>query len=494
LEKLRILVVEDEPDIARSLSRVLKRRFKASVEVAEDSRAANDKLAQDAFDIVTLDYQMPDCDGLTVLEEIMKMPDAPPVVMVTGRGDEAVAAGAMRIGAAGYVLKDEKLADRLTDAIDKALTEKRLKKAEAALRKSEEQYRELVETANSFILKTDSQGNITFINKYGLEFFGYAQDELLGKNVLGTIVPDVDSEGRDLGSLTRDLMADPDRHRLRENENILRDGTRVWVSWSNHVMRDDAGRVIGALTIGNDITRRKRAEQELIRMNEELEGYAHAVSHDLRRPLASIFLGNEMLRNAVAKGDAGMLESQVVEAEKYIRQSVFRSYELIDDLLALAEGGQEPDSVEDIDVAEAVKVIVEELSQQIKLKRARVKIDDDMGHLVASRTHIYQVFSNLINNALSHNDALDPVVIISHLGTGTGNTHRYRVCDNGSGIPPENLTKIFTPFFKGSESSHTGIGLAIVDKVVKTYGGEVRAYNDNGACFEFSLADWESTE
>ena len=72
----------------------------------------------------------------------------------------------------------------------------------------------------------------------------------------------------------------------------------------------------------------------------------------------------------------------------------------------------------------------------------------------------------------------------------SGGRHSYLVCDNGSGIPPEDLERIFDPFFKG-ERGGTGIGLAIVERIVKTYGGEIRAYNRDGPCFEFTLYDLE---
>ena len=96
---------------------------------------------------------------------------------------------------------------------------------------------------------------------------------------------------------------------------------------------------------------------------------------------------------------------------------------------------------------------------------------------------------NLISNTIKHNDSENPVLEISYLGDDEGGLHRYLVRDNGSGVPPDDLESIFIPFIKG-QTGDTGLGLSIVEKIVKVYHGEIRAYNDNGACFEFTLRDY----
>lgn len=139
----------------------------------------------------------------------------------------------------------------------------RHKHVEEALRKSEEKYRELVENANSIILRMDKAGNVTFFNEFAQRFFGYSEKEILGKNVVGTIVPEVESTGRELRALIEDIGIHPDRHITGMNENMCRSGERVWVAWTNKAIWDDQGRVNEILCIGNDITERRRAEEEL---------------------------------------------------------------------------------------------------------------------------------------------------------------------------------------------------------------------------------------
>ncbi|MCU0543186.1 MAG: MASE1 domain-containing protein [Oscillatoriaceae cyanobacterium Prado104] len=143
--------------------------------------------------------------------------------------------------------------------------------AEDSLRESEIKYRELVENANSIILKLDTEGNITFFNEFAQKFFGYAEAEILGKNAVGTIVPETDTAGNDLALLLSDILHHPEQYAKNENESILRDGSRVWVSWANKPLFDAGGKFEGLLAIGTDITDRRRAEMQLYQLNEELE-------------------------------------------------------------------------------------------------------------------------------------------------------------------------------------------------------------------------------
>lgn len=247
----RVLVIEDEKDSASLLERLLSNKFKAESVMAKDCAEARDALGNTPFDLITLDFKLPDGDGFKLLQEIVAEKGHPPVIMVTGQGDETTASLAIGLGVDGYVVKDNRMAAMLTRAVEGALEKERYRKS---LVESERQYRELVELANTIILKMDGEGNLLFINKYGAEFFGYKASELVGRNVVGTIVPEVESTGRGLSSLIRDIVTDPDSHRSNFNQNMLRNGKRVWILWANRSIRDGDGNVTGTLSIGNDVT------------------------------------------------------------------------------------------------------------------------------------------------------------------------------------------------------------------------------------------------
>ncbi|WP_022662107.1 PAS domain-containing sensor histidine kinase [Paucidesulfovibrio longus] len=143
-------------------------------------------------------------------------------------------------------------------------------KAETALRERENIYSTLVEGANSVILRVNPEGRINFINSYGLAFFGYTQEEIQDRHLLGLILPETDSEGRNLRRMWSDVLADIDKFALNKNENIKKSGERVWMLWSNRALRDENGKISEVLCIGNDITPLEKSRREMEGLREAL--------------------------------------------------------------------------------------------------------------------------------------------------------------------------------------------------------------------------------
>jgi len=137
------------------------------------------------------------------------------------------------------------------------------RRTEDRLAESERRYRELVEHANSIILRWNSAGHITFLNEFGQRFFGYSAEEIVGRHVVGTIVPQTESSGRDLGQLMEDILEAPEPFEQNVNENMRRSGERVWIAWTNRIVHDARGQVAELLSIGTDITEQRRAETAL---------------------------------------------------------------------------------------------------------------------------------------------------------------------------------------------------------------------------------------
>ena len=230
----------------------------------------------------------------------------------------------------------------------------------------------------------------------------------------------------------------------------------------------------------------KRSRDDLENVLTELDGYANTVSHDLKSPISAIMMADDALLAGLQRKGEGLDVGELMELAETIGSGVRRANALVEDLLSLAQAGQVPDEVSDVDVSEVVGRIIKERSADIGEKGVKVVVGEDLEHLEANATHVYQVFTNLIGNAIKHNDSSEPVLTINHLGEAEGGGRRYQVRDNGSGIAPENIDTVFVPFFRG-ETGETGVGLAIVEKIVRLYGGETRAYNDGGAVFEFII-------
>ncbi|MFA6240187.1 MAG: PAS domain S-box protein [Candidatus Hydrogenedentales bacterium] len=176
------------------------------------------------------------------------------------------------------------------------------KAAEEALRASERKYRELVQNASSIILRIDREGRITFFNEFAQSFFGYSADEILGQYAVGTIVPLTDRGGRDLPKMVDDLLVRPEHYANNENENVRKNGERVWIAWTNTAVRDVHGDIQEILCVGNDVSERKRAEDELRKLSRAVE-----------QSPASIVITN-------AKGDIEYVNPKFCEVTGYARE------------------------------------------------------------------------------------------------------------------------------------------------------------------------------
>jgi hypothetical protein len=172
-----------------------------------------------------------------------------------------------------------------------------------ALQHAEPDYRLIVQSVNSIILCMDMDGTVLFINDFALGFFGYRADELLGKNVVGTIVPQTDTAGRDLAAMISDIGRHPEQYVKNENENICRSGRRVWVSWTNKAVYSPEGELREILCVGSDSTARRRAEKALEQRTRELDERVKELNclYDISRLLNQTDAGFDQIMQAVAR-------------------------------------------------------------------------------------------------------------------------------------------------------------------------------------------------
>ena len=355
----------------------------------------------------------------------------------------------------------------------------------SALRESEARYRLLYDYMGEATYTYDLNLNLTGLNRRAGEVIGYPKEELLGRNVLelGILHPG------DMGSAAADIQAlfsgeaEVVRNRYRF---ISSDGTERVGDVTGACLRGAGGEIVGVTNVVIDMTEQVKAEEDLLKANEELRGYAQAVSHDLKGPIAAMQIAAETF---VGAARAGCSEAELEELLDVIRNNSERANRHIEELLVLAQAGQKPVAVEEVDVGAVVKDVLADLSGLLKETCGKVVFAEDLGRVSANWTQVYQVLSNLISNALKHNDSEQPLVEVAHLGSDESGAHRYRVCDNGPGIQEGSESDIFQPFFKGGGAGGTGIGLSIVNRIISAYGGDISAYNDGGACFEFTLHD-----
>ncbi len=185
------------------------------------------------------------------------------------------------------------------------ITEQKL--MEEALRASEREYRELVMLANSIILRWSPEGRITFLNEFGQQFFGYTSLEIIGRHVVGTLVPENESKGRDLRSLIDALCADPPKFERNINENMRRNGELVWIDWTNKVVLDAQGQVKEILSIGSDITERRQAEEQIRQLNDDLQRHAQTLEQRVAERTAELAAMNDEQRTIFESASTGIV-------------------------------------------------------------------------------------------------------------------------------------------------------------------------------------------
>ncbi len=156
--------------------------------------------------------------------------------------------------------------------------------AQAALASQEAEYQRLMQHANSIIIRVIPSGEITFFNEFAENFFGFQQKDIIGKNIIGSIVPNQDSEGFDLPPMIESMLRYPEHFAHIEYENICQNGKRVWIAWANKPIYDQNGTFTELLCIGSDITERKQVEDALQKRDKVLQAIAQVTHYLLTTP------------------------------------------------------------------------------------------------------------------------------------------------------------------------------------------------------------------
>ncbi len=254
----KILVVDDDPNLCRTLADILHIKGYSPMTALRGVEACR-LVEEQQPDLALVDLKLPDMDGLALVREFRQLLPGMEYILLTGHATQESAIEALNLGAYSYLEKPYDMG-RLLLTVRRALERR---DAAEALRRSESQYRELVQSANSIILRMDTEGRIIFFNEYAEKYFGYTQEEILGANAVGTIVPETESTGRSLAAMIGDILNHPERYASNENENMCKNGERTWVLWSNRAIADESGAYAGILCVGSDITAVKRMEEQL---------------------------------------------------------------------------------------------------------------------------------------------------------------------------------------------------------------------------------------
>ncbi len=374
---------------------------------------------------------------------------------------------------------------------------RRQEQAFAELQRSEARIHSIIETARDAFVAIDAQGLVTEWNAAATDIFGWTRDDTLGRSLTDTIIPPQYRQAHEGGLLRHARTgAMSVANRRMEVSALRKDGGEFPIELSIWPLASTDRPGFNAFI--RDITVSRQAEAEIRNLNadlmanavqleqsnRELESFSYSISHDLRAPLRHIDGYSRMLQeDAAPQLDA--------EARRYLDEigaAARRMGVLIDDLLAFSRLGKKPVERVVVDMRQLLVQVMHEISAEpdprIEIGRLPA-VDGDPALLK-------QVWVNLMSNALKYSAPRGDAARITVTGEREGNRIRYRVADNGVGFDMRYADKLFGVFRRlhsQDEFEGTGVGLAIVRRVVSRHGGTVSATAepDRGATFTFEL-------
>ena len=464
----RILIVDDDSD-HNNLQKdaVLKSSGDCSVVQAFGPDECLRVVAESSFDLIILDYTLPDMNGLELMGRIKDMGLDVPILMVTGHGDESVAVEAMKHGACDYLAKtsDMQFLETLPIVVQRALRQHRLstekRQLEEQVRQTKDYLEKIIENAGEAVLVLDPSGRVLSINRAGQLMFGKTDEHLLSTAVYSLAKDEEDRE-----ELKRALSAVVGETSRIDVEMIgPADGT---LQVSVCISLIEVNSETRAVVIMRDMTemldmQRKLIEREKLAAIGELVG---SVAHELNNKLGPILGYAELLQRS-AKEDKARQRLRVIE------DSALKAKGIIEALLGFSRHRKPLRSYFDLN-----KVLQDALSlMEFQLKKSNVQLDlhlaDDLPDLFADSVQVQQILVNLLKNACQAIQGLEDKRIEIRTAR-EADSMVFSVRDNGVGSPEFNLGRIFDPFFTTQKSGKgAGLGLSVAYGIVKEHDGDI---------------------
>ncbi len=363
------------------------------------------------------------------------------------------------------------------------------------LREERNKAQQYLNIAGVIIVAINEEGTVSLINKKGCDVLGYREEEIIGKNWFDLCVPeDVREERKDT---FKRVMADKEQE-VDDYENIIltKSGEERIVAWHNAILRDGSGRIVATLSSGEDITIRKQTEEELIRSEKlaSLGQLAASVVHEVNNPLAGIMIYVKLLLKKCRNGSIQMdsTEDQLLKMDRELD----RTTRIIRNLLDFAR--QSEPSMKPIEINKVIEAALLLVENQINLENIGLEknLDPQLPVVQADFDKIQQVLINIILNAIQAMPEGGDLTITTSMAKHIRINHSYQdtlridIKDTGIGIPKENLSRLFTPFFTTKEKGKgVGLGLSVVHGIIGKHKGkiDVESVPDRGTTFSIYL-------
>lgn len=357
--------------------------------------------------------------------------------------------------------------------------EQRVQERTRELHESENRLRAILDSTPLLVFMKDREGRLMFVNREFEKTFELKLEDMVGQKN-GVLLSE------DLAGLYAAADEDVwrDKQPVHVEEHAFHRGANHTYMVVKFPIYDQGDRPYALCGMAADITERKQAEQNLRRYNEDLQQFAFVAAHDLQEPLRTVKNYAQFLVRRY-KGNLGREADEFIE---YITTGVDRMYELIAGLQSYSELDRAYEPLRTVDSAFVVKETLRGMETTLRETGTTVEVGD----LPAVRAHpaqLGQVFQNLVSNAIKYHSAAPALIRIT--AARLGRQWEFSVKDNGIGLDMQYAEQIFGVFRRlhGRHIPGTGIGLAIVKKIVESHGGKVRVVSSpgKGADFRFTL-------
>jgi PAS domain S-box-containing protein len=343
---------------------------------------------------------------------------------------------------------------------------KERQKSQEALEQSEKKYRELVENANSIILRVNDQGVITFFNEFAEKFFGVPQAEIIGKNIFGSVIAVKDLSQKEIEESIRTFLKPTEYLAFNEIECLRRNGEPVWVAWTNKAVLDPNGAVREYLIVGMDITERKQVENALYQVNSKLNVVSSVARHDILNKLTIISSTLSLLKESITDPTlAEFLKQSEIASVAITRQMEFtRDYKNM---------GMEKADWQDVE-----KTIQTVLANNFG---SAIRYDLRLNGLeIFADSWLKKVFFNM-TDAMIRYGIQTKTIQISYKESEDG-LHLF-LEGEGKGIPVDQKEKIFEHGYGGTN----GFGLFLSREILAITGITIRETGEPGKNLRFDM-------
>ena len=347
------------------------------------------------------------------------------------------------------------------------------KRAEEALRQSEERYRTILEEMEDSYFEVDLGGHLTFVNNSTCRSLGYSREELLGMSYKNfTAEDDIESVFRVFNEVYR--TGTPNKG--FPWKTVRKDGAQGFAETSVSLLRDDKGDIIGFRGVGRDITMRKKIEEQLILTDRlaSIGQLAGGIAHELNNPLTAIIGFSDLLLGRDFPVD-------VKEDLKTIDQEARRAVNIVKGLLAFAREQRGEKSLVDINTIIQGALQLRSYEQRISNIEVNAQFSPALPQVMGNGTQLQQVFVDIIVNAeqaMLETHGRGKITIVTEQ---VGDMVRTSITDDGPGISPDMMKQLFTPFFTTRDvGKSTGLGLSICHGIVTEHGGKIYAESKPG--------------